>query len=420
MRPEFASARSRQPRVRPRLSSVSGIAMMGRFGLPLAIGACVCILATASLLAPAAGLQIRVLDEQESGADPPGQETAQEAEESAGVIVHTTPQGSVRIESGRSRPPVSQRPSQDMISLGDEVVVKEDQLVIGDAVCILGSVRVLGTVTGDAVSIGGDVVVGPQGVIRGQAVCIGGRIEESSGAQIGERVQISFLPRIGSSSRFFAGWSWVVFCVHLLLIGLGGWVTLKLSSRRWLAAIATLRERSGGSLLAGIGAGVVYGILAVPLLAVIALILTVTILGLPLVPLVIVFMLLVPVPGYAVTSALLGAALRGRSEGAARGADAGWVSGSFFLGHLLLSLPLLVGSLLYTAAARSWVGLGGVFEALAWGVILLAVAFGWGALLLSRFGRRFPGESSSAASPLQPPGEGTRGAGMNGSASLPG
>ncbi|MBD3235641.1 MAG: hypothetical protein GF330_02930 [Candidatus Eisenbacteria bacterium] len=382
----------------------------------LAIAMLVLLISSLWLTVPSLALQIRVLDENAGQAVEPdepepgeqaaaaaraaralAEEEAERAKEAARIIVHTPAIDSLRGADDRPRETVPQRPVQEMVSMGDEVVVREDQLVTGDAVCILGSVRVLGTVTGDAVSIGGDVIVGPRGVVRGQAVCIGGRIEERPGAQIGERVQISFLPRIGGSGRIFASWSWVVLALHFLLIGLIGWVILKLSPRRWMAVIATLRDRSGGSLLAGIGTGIVYWILVVPLLAVLALVLAATVLGIPLVPVVLLLLLLLPVPGYAVTSALLGGALRGRSEQAARDADVGWIGGAFCLGHLLLSIPLLAGSLLYSITARSWVGLGTIMEAIAWGVILLAVAFGWGALLLSRFGRRFPGEAAPGA-----------------------
>jgi hypothetical protein len=348
---------------------------------------------------PALGQRIVVLDEEEEASATGGSTGGI----SAGDVPTAKPEWDAEGTIPDDSEPSCSSTSNDMVSLGGEVVVPAGMVVRGDAVCILGSVRVDGTVRGDAVSIGGNIHVGPSGVIRGEAVSIGGRIHEAAGAQIGERVQINVLSRVGSGPGAFLRSGWVGFFAHLLFVGLIGWVLLKLGTRRWVAMIATLKTRTGGALLAGIGAGIVYWILVVPLVLTGAVLLAVTVLGIPLIPVLLLALILLPIPGYAVTGALLGSAVRGTGDPADRNASHRWVGGAYLLGHLLLSLPGLLAVLLQVMVG-AWAGIPGVLFFIAWGIVTVAVAFGWGAILLSRFGKRFPGEVvGPVQQPLQPP-----------------
>ena len=72
-------------------------------------------------------------------------------------------------------------------------------------------------------------------------------------------------------------------------------------------------------------------------------------------PVVLLAAFLLPVPGYAVTCALLGGVIQGASEQAQRGGPTGWVSGAYLLGHLLLSSPWLIAALLWSIT-RGWGG----------------------------------------------------------------
>ena len=58
------------------------------------------------------------------------------------------------------------------------------------------------------------------------------------------------------------------------------------------------------------------------------------------------------------------------------------------MGHLLLSLPGLVGLIMAILGVGSLAAR--VFMLLSFVVINLAISLGWGAFLLSRFGRRGP------------------------------
>jgi hypothetical protein len=93
-----------------------------------------------------------------------------------------------------------------------------------------------------------------------------------------------------------------------------------------------------------------------------------------------------------VTGTLIGSAARrdARGEGLARGPAVPADSGrAYLLGHALLSAPWLLAVLLRSLIG-SWFSFAGAFLILGFCVIWLAIAFGWGAILLSRFGKRLP------------------------------
>ncbi len=312
------------------------------------------------------------------------------------------------------------RRTDEMVSFGQDVVVDRDQVVGGDVVSmggsakidgvVLGSVVALGgevhlsesaIVEGDAVSIGGGgVEAQPGSVVTGQAVAIGGRILDEAGSRIGDRVELTFIPSFGRKGLMgFRGWMvTLILCMHVIFIGLIGYVLTRLAARRWAAGMATLKARPWESLLAGIGVGILFSIIGVPLLGVIMVALIAIVVGIPLVPLVAFVLLILPVPGYLITCLVLGRAVRpslggqgsSANDGQASSAqgqassprDLGW---AFLLGHLLLSIPWLLLILLSGIPAMF-----GILLLTGWAVIGLAVAFGWGAFLLSRFGSRLP------------------------------
>ncbi len=321
------------------------------------------------------------------------------------------------------------RRTDEMVSFGQDVVVDRDQVVGGDVVSmggsakidgvVLGSVVALGgevhlsesaIVEGDAVSIGGGgVEAQPGSVVTGQAVAIGGRILDEAGSRIGDRVELTFIPSFGRKGLMgFRGWMvTLILCMHVIFIGLIGYLLTRLAARRWAAGMATLKARPWESLLAGIGVGILFSIIGIPLLAVIMVALIAIVVGIPLVPLVAFVLLILPVPGYLITCLVLGRAVRPSLDGQASSAkDLGW---AFLLGHLLLSIPWLLLILLSGITPMF-----GILLLTGWAVIGLAVAFGWGAFLLSRFGSRLP---VSGAAPIP---AGIGGASGPGTGSAPG
>jgi len=88
--------------------------------------------------------------------------------------------------------------SKDIVKFAGEAVVPEGTTA-GDVVAIGGRVTVDGTVEGDAVAIGGGVSLGPNAVINGDAVSIGGMVLKSQGAAIKGKVTEVGFPKLAAA-----------------------------------------------------------------------------------------------------------------------------------------------------------------------------------------------------------------------------
>ena len=75
-----------------------------------------------------------------------------------------------KIEEEREKEREGKEYHDDVVKIGESLVIKEDEVVKGDAVCIGGSMRIAGTVRGDAVCIGGTMRLDSTAVIKGDAV----------------------------------------------------------------------------------------------------------------------------------------------------------------------------------------------------------------------------------------------------------
>ena len=60
------------------------------------------------------------------------------------------------------------------VQISGDVIVQADEVIMGDAITIMGNVTVDGKVTGDVVAIFGDVIV--NGEVMGDVTAVGGRI----------------------------------------------------------------------------------------------------------------------------------------------------------------------------------------------------------------------------------------------------
>ena len=166
---------------------------------------------------------------------------------------------------------------------GDAVAVmgdlKVDGSVSGDAVAVLGDNTINGPVGGEAVAVVGDMKLGPKARIAGDVVCISGTIQRDPHAVIGGNI---VNPSIGSRMHglaplhaiighgFRSPWMWIY---NLGIIGLYALVAL-LFPRAVRTVGDKLVEQPGMSLLAAF--------LAVLALPVVFLILCVTVIGIPL------------------------------------------------------------------------------------------------------------------------------------------
>jgi len=213
-------------------------------------------------------------------------------------------------------PPLRIR-SGDIMRVGSDITIAEDQEVQGDVLAIRGDVNVDGRVSGNVVSMGGDVRLSSTARVDGDVVCMGGKLHEEPGATVGgQRVTAldpegrrSFAPR---RIRIEPDWDdegasgKLIF--YLVMLGLV-WSLCKIAPGSTGAALASLKARPAASL----GLGFLIALLFVPSLIALALviaILCITIIGIPLALIALlgyfVFFALLVLWGYAVGAAGLG------------------------------------------------------------------------------------------------------------------
>jgi len=253
---------------------------------------------------------------------------------------------------------------EDVVRVGGEVTVAEGR-VVHDAVAIGGSVTVLsgGRVTRNAVAIGGDVTLKANARVEGEAVTIGGEIIREEGASVGgkEVVIVSgakgvldAVKKWGLLGLLYRAYlaSIILHILVVLIIAAVGVLLLLLLPGPLQVISSTIKHyalKSGGW---GVG-----GILASLLLMALT---TGSLLGVLLVPALIVAVAVVGLLGCVGTGLLVGERTLAGSE---RSLPSRFLIGMLILG--LLGLVPIVGGF----------------------VFLVANIFGFGAVLVSRFGR---------------------------------
>jgi hypothetical protein len=260
----------------------------------------------------------------------------------------------------------------DMVRIGNDVTVEEGR-VVKDAVAIGGSVTVLsgGRVMGNAVAIGGDVNLKANARVEGDAVAIGGEILKEEGASVGKN-EVAILS--GAKGILPAFWKWspldflyrsylASLILHILVVmviaALGVFLLLFLPDSLQIIS-STIRQsalKSGGW---GVGS-----ILAIVLLLVFT---TGSLLGIVLVPVLVIAVAVVGILGCVATGLFVGERTFSPSAGS-------------------LIRPFLVGMLILAVI--------GLFPLVGGLVFLVANLFGFGAVLVSRFGRAQPAASNT-------------------------
>lgn len=269
-----------------------------------------------------------------------------------------------------------------IVRLFSDASVKPGETVDGDVVAVFGNVHVAGKVTGSAVAVFGSIDLTPEASVGEDAVAVGGGVDDPPGSHIaGQTVQVGIMPlTLGLPALpvmlafLFLGWLVSVFF---------GWVFAALFPER-LARVAGMSSRRTAASLA-------IGILTGPLVPVVAVLLMVTVIGLPIGLMMPFVYVAVVYAGQLAALHVLGCKLLRRpldSHGVA----------PIAAGGLLVALFFVIGSVFWGSpgALRTI----GVFFDL-FGVLMLATlsCIGTGAFLLSRAGSRGPGESGAAAEP---------------------
>ena len=303
------------------------------------------------------------------------------------------------VEAERSRE-TSPAPRRDRRSQGDRVRifgdanVAADEVVTGQVVAVMGSVRIDGEVADQVVAVMGSVDLGPKALVRGDVVSVGGRVRRAAGAQVRGEVNEVAIGRngivTGPMEMNWPGWwgpmeiigfgpaerligSGFRFLLMLLLVAL----SVVIARPTVESAAARLSENPIQATLVGIAAQ----ILVVPILIVGAILLAISIIGIPLLllmPFVVVLLLFMALFGFSGSAFAAGQWARRRLGITASGGIMDTALGVF-----IIMLPLLIGRLMGFVVgplAFLMVGIGLLVEFVAW-------TSGFGAVLTNAFSR---------------------------------
>jgi hypothetical protein len=196
----------------------------------------------------------------------------------------------------------SASPAEDIIKIKRDVLISKE-MSVKDLVVIRGSATVYGTVEGSAVILGGSLYLKDGGRVRGQAFVAGGELVMSPDARVdGKITQIrmpGFLPSL--AAILLGGWliTWAVFGAAVLfgLIGLAALI-IALAPGHVETAVACMDRSFAVSFLRG----VFWTIMIAP----VALLLAVSIIGIILIPLQMFVVALAFLAGYVVSAAYIG------------------------------------------------------------------------------------------------------------------
>lgn|GEM_PF-1271819 len=268
---------------------------------------------------------------------------------------------------------------EDLVAIGEDLYVAEDEEVLGDAVCIEGDLTVAGMVRGDAVCVGGDIILESSAVVYGDAVSIGGCIDVVPGAELGgQKVCIGgdftpFIPFIKkfaevsepiTSNVIDIVWE-IAFFLFLMFLGLLASVFMKRQMDNVHDHLTNEFPRS--ALL-----GIALAVLAPIALAVLA----VSIIGWPLIPLFIIVLLALQYFGYVVFGETLGGVILGAEKHPML---------KVLVGVAILQSVAIIGDLI-ALPAGIFDDIGGVFGFVGTIIFLTCGVLGAGGILYSRVG----------------------------------
>ena len=284
---------------------------------------------------------------------------------------------------------------RDVVVLGGQLEVEGE--VRGDASVFGGSAWIDGRVTGDVVAIGGSVELGENADVEGDVTSVGGEVERASGARVGGRIsELSMLGPVldlDHLESFFGDRdrSWDRSWIHFGRVWSRIWHLMGLAFLAFMACVVRVVAPNGVDRIdraaeiepwkaAFVGFAAVM--LFLPLLLTLAVVLTISIIGIPLLlllPFVCLGFVLAGFVGFVGIAQRLGRWAETRFE-----LEIG-PFGAILAGVAMVYVWGFLGSLL---------GLGGwpitffavMLTAFGWLIQVAAWSVGLGAVVLSRFG----------------------------------
>jgi hypothetical protein len=316
---------------------------------------------------------------------------AAEAPESATVRLSSEAKDSLTELVGRFRkdPEAVALPPNEQIAMGGRSIAAGVQ-VAGPVAVAGGPLHVFGTINGDAIAVGSDVIVHPGGRVTGNAVSALGTVQLLGGSVDGEIRQLGgalgSIPKAVSEAEspvrstrdaLALSSSWLMI---LVLMGIG----VLLFAREYLEGVVdSLEGRFGRSFWAGVATQLALA----PVLALLIVALTVTILGILLIPFAIVAFVLA-VAGLITLGFLAIARITG--ESIAPSASKRYSARGAALRALVIGVTLYMG-LWVVASAFAWAPMvETVLRVVAVAITWVATTAGLGAAVLSRGGTRRP------------------------------
>jgi len=269
---------------------------------------------------------------------------------------------------------------EDVVKVGRDIIIGEEEKVTGDVVALWGDVTVKGRVAGSVVAIDGDIYVTSSGYVRKGATSVGGEIKVEPGGRIhGEEVEvplnIKFLGRslrdpmvpLSTSRLVFAIITLVSFFIAITIV-------LSLMPRNVERIKLKIREEFLKSFL--------FGYLTFLGVIVLLIFLVITVIGIPIAILLPFFLLFMLALGLTAMCLFLGEKVKVPMNISTTSPFY-----TAFLGALAIQSLLIAGAILGLMPPLN--SLAGLFTA-AWVVIffVLVTPASLGGVLLSRFGTR--------------------------------
>jgi hypothetical protein len=285
----------------------------------------------------------------------------------------------------------------DIVRFGEDVTVDANELVRGDVVVFGGDATIEGKVVGDVVVLMGDARIVSGAEINGDMVVIGGTLDEQDEVIIhGERVVVRKFNMSMMGFPFKVGRQFKVF--EFLFIPVKFFISLVLS----FLVVLFLRDRiikSHEHVASGVfktfGTGFLVAFIGVFAVTFLAIILLITLIGIPLAFVLIVSCIALFFVAGTVFVYTLGSKVSGKLNVQTTNPFA-----IVLIGTAVLYLPALLGLGISLLPFGGFVG--GFLKV--FGVLLSLFAFlaGLGALFLSRFGARGVPSSAPVAGPVAP------------------
>jgi hypothetical protein len=293
--------------------------------------------------------------------------------------------------------PRSRRSTGDRVRVLGDVSVSEGEEVSGQVVAVMGNVRIDGRVNEQVVAVLGSVDLGPHADVRGDVVTVGGQLRRAPGAQVrGAVTEVS--PGVGgvrlNAGPWLGGWGGrrvrglssspvaALFgsTFRLVLLTLLACAALVVARR----PVENSAQRVAGDPLKTTLVGVAAWILFAPVFVLVAIVLAMSLIGIPLLlllPFAVVVLLLMALVGFSGTASTVGQWVRGRF-----GLGAAPAAVDVCLGVVVILLPLMLGRTLALAGSPFQPF---VFLLLAAGLAVefLAWSSGFGAVLTNAFAR---------------------------------